>query len=492
MDLQDHKPEPKRAPGPIREASAPPEDTIKLLAAIDNDTLRVRQEEQAYTNRSSASSSSVPLIPPKEQPNDGNQPFAAQLRCPFDGWAVSDIMELQNSSHFEFLDDYRSTSSHERSILLNEVRHASAEQTSSLSKILQRGLDQVLTFLEDFKTQPAQGSLSVEIEELKSKLRAEEQYSEDVSARLKDSDQKLDQVTEELRRTNATLHDALCERDQKRQLLDGGTLANSAKTTDDAILSKWDQLAYNIRCLAHILAHDPPTQQLDDAVTKRLRSISNSYHKFLKDEDYCGSFMEGYLWALIKDEVFEAKTPVWGGSGSAYFKWTRDCIIARVGEKDPPQNDEPTLAHAARWFAQGSNMITKLWGKDHRIIKSLVNTETKLLKPFFLLHDSRTDRADKNVNDQLRDIIHSAIELDIMMMCSKAIFRVLWRDESQEEGPRQRFNEDVMIADVWVEEPTRKSLVKFFVSPILYKHGTADGQRYHTQIVLAKATVACA
>ncbi|KAJ4271773.1 hypothetical protein NW762_000479 [Fusarium torreyae] len=475
--------------------SAPLEDTIQLLAAIDNGTPRVRQEEQTSTDRSSTSDSSVSQASPEKQPNNGNQLSAAQSCCPFEGWTVSDIMELQNSSHHDFLDDCRFTSSNERSILLNEVQHTLDEQTSSLSRTLQSGLqsglDQIFTFLRDFTAQPAQGSVSAEIEELKSMLRAEEQHSKNVSARLKDSNQKLDQVTEELRETNAKLHDALYERDQQRQLRYGGTLANSAKTTDDMVLSKWNQLAYNIRCLARILAHDPPTQQLDDTATKRLKSICNSYHKFLKEEDYCESLMQGYLWAIVKDEVFDAGQPVWGEFGSYHFKWIRDLIITRVGQKDHPQNDEPTLAHAARWFAQGSTMITKLWGKDHGIIKDLVNTETKLLKPFFLLHGPRADRADKNVNDQLRDIINRAIEIDRMMMCSKAIFRVLWRDESQKEGPRQRFNEDVMIADVWVEEPTRKSLVNFFVSPIFCKLGTADGQRYDTEMVLVKASVVC-
>jgi hypothetical protein len=166
-------------------------------------------------------------------------------------------------------------------------------------------------------------------------------------------------------------------------------------------------------------------------------------------------------------------------------------LKARLGDGINIPNCDDPIAHAARWLAQGSVMMSKLWERDDRVIRRLVLAEAKLLRPFHSTSQSTTDRCDRKVTDQLRDILNSAIELDQMMMCSRAIFQIHWQDKSQSLSTLGMLNEDVMHSEASAKELSPKSRVIFYISPIVYKAGTADGQGYHSRMVLAKATVVC-
>jgi hypothetical protein len=163
-------------------------------------------------------------------------------------------------------------------------------------------------------------------------------------------------------------------------------------------------------------------------------------------------------------------------------------LIARAGDME---GRSEAIAPIARWLAEGSTMMSEMWDKDTIDIKRMLHTETKRLRPFIADHQTRTDRIDKKVSDHLKGIIGSAIELDQMMMCSKAIFQIHWRDRSQKPGHLERWNPEAMEAVAWEHEPSPKRRVRFYASPILYKAGTADGQRYDSSMVLAKGTVIC-
>jgi hypothetical protein len=136
-------------------------------------------------------------------------------------------------------------------------------------------------------------------------------------------------------------------------------------------------------------------------------------------------------------------------------------------------------------------MMSKLWDKDHAVLQRLVNVEAKCLRPFYSGGQPRNDRSEKSILDQLRGIMDSAIELDKMMMCSKAIFQVHWRDRSQKPDLTQRYNKDVMVSEAYENDLSPKSRVRFYISPVLYKVGTADGQSYDSRMVLAKGVVVC-
>jgi hypothetical protein len=110
---------------------------------------------------------------------------------------------------------------------------------------------------------------------------------------------------------------------------------------------------------------------------------------------------------------------------------------------------------------------------------------------FFLRRSARTDRTEKKINEQLNEIVQSAIELDKMMMCSKACFMIEWQPPAKKSHSNNRYDKEFMESDIHEVEPSSKSRVKFFMSPILLKTGTADGQKYDTTNVLAKASVVC-
>lgn len=166
-------------------------------------------------------------------------------------------------------------------------------------------------------------------------------------------------------------------------------------------------------------------------------------------------------------------------------------LIARIGEIcDHPKHELP-IPHVARWLAQGFTMMSEMWDKDSVTIKRMLHVEAKRMRPFTSDDEHRMDRADNKVFEHLKDIVHTAIELDQMMMCSKAIFQIHWRDQSQNPGQLVRWNPEVMEADGWEHDLSKKSRVRFYVSPILYKTGSADGQGYDSQMVLAKGKVIC-
>ncbi|KAF5667435.1 hypothetical protein FDENT_12121 [Fusarium denticulatum] len=356
---------------------------------------------------------------------------------------------------------------------------------------LQNGMDRFCNYVKSFTAQPVQSSTGPAITELRAQLKTEKSYTKKLSTEYNNQVLHSHNQKQDLGKLNAKLDDALRERDQLRQLLDGGSLANSHKATDDSIRGKWKALAYNIRCLARYLAQNPPQQQLDDIARERLRFISMDYYTLLEDEDYRELILMGYLWNTVQDNVFDATETVWGGPELKAFKAVRDRIITRIGDGIYIPNSDDPVAYAARWLAQGSAMMGSLWVRDDRGFRRLVLAEAKLLRPFHSTHQSMADRCDRKVTDQLRDILNSAIELDEMMMRSKAIFQVHWRDRSQRLNSVTMWNQNIMDSVASKKALSPKSRVVFFISPVVYKTGTADGQRYDAQMVLAKASVVC-
>jgi len=165
---------------------------------------------------------------------------------------------------------------------------------------------------------------------------------------------------------------------------------------------------------------------------------------------------------------------------------------ARVGHEIGIPNCDDPIAHTARWLAQGSVMMSNLWERDDSGERRLVLAEARRLMPFHSTPQSTSDRCDRKVTDQLRDILGLAIELDQMMMSSRAIFQIHWRDRSQScSRTAQTWNEGAMDSEASTNTLSPKSCVLFFISPILLKFGTADGQRYDSNMVLAKGLVVC-
>ncbi|PNP77439.1 hypothetical protein FNYG_09315 [Fusarium nygamai] len=496
MEVQGPNQKPEPSPGLETELSGP------LNTFVDQNTPLTKDEEEFHYDASSVeeiSDFSKFWACPEEVANGQTQPTSGQVNFALTDWSVRDILEAQEANHTAFLEESRNISSQHISRVEQVVRTE-----------YETGMERIANYVKSFIPQPAQASDATTITDLRAQLKKEKDYVQKLTFDHNVVVQHCRKQEQNLQTVNAKLGDALRQRDQLRQVLDGGSLANSEKTTDDSIRGKLKELAYNIRCLARLLARDSPQQlHLDDLATKRLRFVYKDYRKLLKDDDYRELLIMGYLWVIIQDEVFDADEQLWGGAGLKSYKTTRDHIIseyllpvypylmtllkykALIGDRESILNTETSVAQAARWLAQGSDIISKLWERDDRCTEQLILTEVKRLRPFYSAHPYTTDRCDKQIDDQLRGIIYAAIELDKMMMRSKAIFQVHWRDQFQKPYGYQRWNKDVMDSEASTNALSPRSRVLFFISPIVHQVGTADGRRYDSNMVLAKGLVVC-
>lgn len=295
---------------------------VPLHSVVGQTTPLVKQEEQGDTIMSSDSYLSSDGLIPKEAAVDVNHSVSAQTYSATPGdWTVEDILEMQELNHADFMEEYRTATSQENSNLVQLVK---SEVQTGVRNEVRGGMDQILNYIKGLVTQSPQ---TTEIAALKSKLKAEKTHTKDLTSHYNRLVQTSDKQGKDLARANAKLNEALLERDQLRKLQGGGNLANSDKTTDDAIRGKWKELQYNVSCLAHLLESDPSDQHLDDRVSMRLRLVSRSYRRLCKDRDYRQLLMAGYLWVLIQEIVLDSEYPLWGGPGSKHFKTVRDNII---------------------------------------------------------------------------------------------------------------------------------------------------------------------
>ena len=133
-----------------------------------------------------------------------------------------------------------------------------------------------------------------------------------------------------------------------------------------------------------------------------------------------------------------------------------------------------------------------LWENDPEILKTLLSQETEYLKPFIAAHTKDHDVAltKTSVKDALAEIFTAALELDQMLMASKAIFFIRWKF-SAKRTTRPRYDDRFMEALAWEKDLSSSSLVKLFISPALIKTGNADGENYDSQMIVAKASVVC-
>ena len=249
--------------------------------------------------------------PPSEQPGSGSD-----VDVDDDTWTVEDLVNLHQISQEDFLTEYR-----------NSTAQTNSQLVQALQSEVQAGMNQVVDYIRNTFMRPAQPPTHADLEKLKNELEVEKTHVKDLNNNYNMSKHTINQQQKEIQKANAKLQDALQERDQLRKLLDGGSLANSSKVTDDAIKSKWTEIDYNIRCLVHGLDNAPPMLSLDDEVRNRLRFLSREYLKILHDPDLRVFLMRGYLWVLIQDNVFNSGENLWGGPELRSYKASRGSLI---------------------------------------------------------------------------------------------------------------------------------------------------------------------
>lgn len=229
-----------------------------------------------------------------------------------------------------FLDDQEQKSS----VSLSTPNTESEAEGPSLIDLVKGGFDQITGSLSALSKQVHDPRNSKEIARIKKQL--EDATEKDLRLTTENAaleiiinttNEKLRYATErnlrltaahkalamKLHNTNSKLDRALQDRNAQRCNADGDALADSRKATDDTVQSKWKQLDYNIRSLAHYLAASLPKQIMGSLSKAKFRRLHPSWRKFLEDDDFREPFLECYLWHVVTNQVFDASGNIHGG-----------------------------------------------------------------------------------------------------------------------------------------------------------------------------------
>ncbi|KPM41604.1 hypothetical protein AK830_g4983 [Neonectria ditissima] len=312
-----------------------------------------------------------------------------------------------------------------------------------------------------------------------------------IKQQLEDALRENKTLETQLYKANEKLKIALHERDNQRRIADGGPLANSKKETDDTIRSKWKLLDYNISNLARHLGRAAPSHDPDYITRDIFHSVCPTWRGlFGVDDDRREFLIQGYLWRFVQNEVFNNTGSLSGTPTMRHLKHIQTTTIVEVEKRN--LSWATSIQRIAKWRAQGSALLGEIWGDDHdRKLRELTTAETRRLRPFWTAQLGSSDRSENRTWDELKAILECALELDHIMMGSKAHIQILWGNDFWKQNGRPLYNPDFMEAVGWKSTVSSRSSVDFFASPMLEKVGNADGQNYDSQMVLVKANVVC-
>lgn len=126
------------------------------------------------------------------------------------------------------------------------------------------------------------------------------------------------------------LETAVREQGEQRRLARHGTLGSAEKVPDDVIRSKWKQLGYNIRSLAHSLAEFSELGKFRQQPVDRMRFITPDFASWLLDDDSRDFIIQAYLWCTIYERIFTGSTLAWAGTPGHFMKALGSCIVGKV------------------------------------------------------------------------------------------------------------------------------------------------------------------
>ncbi|KAK9438889.1 hypothetical protein VB005_07037 [Metarhizium brunneum] len=154
--------------------------------------------------------------------------------------------------------------------------------------------------------------------------------------------------------------------------------------------------------------------------------------------------------------------------------------------------DSSQIAPVYDWLQSGWP-ITKPITPDS--VNELLQGDCEEIYQMIHGNDGR-ERSDSRAEsrEELRDILSLALELDEMIMTSRAMITVVWPGEVPEinAGNCTEYREWYMEAIQEEREPGENVRLKLCVTPILLKKGNARGTNYESLIVLVKGDVVVA
>ncbi|KAM0564415.1 hypothetical protein ACHAPJ_000628 [Fusarium lateritium] len=292
-------------------------------------------------------------------------------------------------------------------------------------------------------------------------------------------EEQLEEASDKLGKTQE-------ERNELHRLVNGGTLVHSEKVSDYAIQSKWKQLNYAIVSLAATLAKCQTRCPTSDAIKSRLQFVSSSWSTLLGDEDFKELLLHAYLWVLVDRQVFEGRGGIWGGRHAHNLKEIRKDLVEIAPDAESPGHPSPSLRYVSGWITQGSTFFEHFFGRDQKLFQRQVKSEVRGLESFCKVPSNKPGF---QVRRAMEDIIETALDLDKMIMSSRAIIFVDWLKDQQLKP--LRFDATTMDAIAYIKDLSPQSAVDFAVAPALFKKGNADGYNYDSEMVLCKALVVC-
>ncbi|KAJ3530222.1 hypothetical protein NM208_g9421 [Fusarium decemcellulare] len=364
-------------------------------------------------------------------------------------------------------------------------------QGSGFHHMAEQCLAQVCTTLENGVKHLFGSHLTSQIAQLEGQLQASAQEKEQLQSQNKHLANKNRNLERQLQESNKKLAKALEERDEQRRLADGSTLADSSKATNDVVQSKWKQLGYNIRSLAKALAKLPAVRPEEEHIKQRFRDLSVNWCRQLFNEDYREFIIHGYLWSLVDRKLFDGTSGIWCGTYGQAFKTMREQIVECFPRAEASQHTCMSLAQGARWVVQGSAILEYIWAPNQKALDHLLDLETQHLMSLCRIPAANTTKIANQIFNEFQAIVDVALELDQIFMRSKAFLVVRWPDASKTSHEALRYDADRMDAVGWEKDLCSESEVKLVLSPVLWKIGNADGQRYDTDMILCKALVVC-
>ena len=145
-----------------------------------------------------------------------------------------------------------------------------------------------------------------------------------------------------------------------------------------------------------------------------------------------------------------------------------------------------------RWLSESGNTLNEMNHDDNAaVIAELVG---EILKPVcsLIVEPRRKSAASLQVEENLQDILGTALELHAMMLTSRSILSVHWPMVNDlRSGRCIRYKHRYMESENFDNDQDEINSVSIVISPCLLKMGTADGRDYSKSKVLVKAMVLC-
>jgi hypothetical protein len=133
------------------------------------------------------------------------------------------------------------------------------------------------------------------------------------------------------------------------------------------------------------------------------------------------------------------------------------------------------------WLASGFAYFADFVPINEAALRELTLKRFNSLGPFM---SALTGPVRSRIFDQLHDIYKNAVDIDMMLLPSKA------RVKMRRIVPGRLADKDIMdLGQGMIGDGDSKSRVLFMISPLLQKWGNANGDDMDKSMILAKATV---